>query len=99
MDTELTEKNMNNSTKPFRKAPLLCDHCVLCGKSLLVLLFISSSAFAQTWPAKSLRVVVPFTAASATDTVARIVAERLTQQFGQTLVVENRPGAGGTTSC
>ncbi len=87
---------MNNSTKPFRKAPLLCDHCVLCGKSLLVLLFISSSAFAQTWPAKSLRVVVPFTAASATDTVARIVAERLTQQFGQTLVVENRPGAGGT---
>jgi tripartite-type tricarboxylate transporter receptor subunit TctC len=87
---------MNNSTKPFRKAPLLCDHCVLCGKLLLVLLFISSSAFAQTWPAKSLRVVVPFTAASATDTVARIVAERLTQQFAQTLVVENRPGAGGT---
>ena len=53
-------------------------------------------AQAQTWPAKPLRVVVPFTAASATDTIARIVAERLAVQFGQTLVVENRPGAGGT---
>jgi len=41
-------------------------------------------------------VVVPFTAASATDIVARMVAERLSAQFGQTLVVENRPGAGGT---
>ena len=43
-----------------------------------------------------MRVVVPFTAASATDTVARMVAERLSAQFGQNLVVENRPGAGGT---
>ena len=43
-----------------------------------------------------MRVVVPFTAASATDTVARMVAERLSTQFGQNLVVENRPGAGGT---
>jgi tripartite-type tricarboxylate transporter receptor subunit TctC len=53
-------------------------------------------AQAQTWPSKPLRVVVPFTAASATDTIARIVAERLGSQLGQTLVVENRPGAGGT---
>lgn len=43
-----------------------------------------------------MRVVVPFTAASATDITARMVADRLTAQFGQTLVVENRPGAGGT---
>ncbi len=53
-------------------------------------------AQAQNWPTKPLRVVVPFTAASATDTIARIVAERLGAHFGQTLVVENRPGAGGT---
>jgi tripartite-type tricarboxylate transporter receptor subunit TctC len=57
---------------------------------------LQTNALAQAWPAKPLRVVVPFTAASATDTTARIVAERLGAQFGQTLVVENRPGAGGT---
>lgn len=55
-----------------------------------------ATAWAQTWPTKPMRVVVPFTAASATDITARMVAERLSTQFGQTLVVENRPGAGGT---
>jgi tripartite-type tricarboxylate transporter receptor subunit TctC len=59
-------------------------------------LLVCCPSWAQTWPAKPLRVVVPFTAGSATDAVARITAERLTQQLGQNLVVENRPGAGGT---
>jgi len=51
---------------------------------------------APNWPNKTLRVVVPFTPGSATDAVARIVTERLGTQLGQTIVVENRPGAGGT---
>jgi tripartite-type tricarboxylate transporter receptor subunit TctC len=51
---------------------------------------------APGWPYKTLRVVVPFTPGSATDAVARIVTERLGTQLGQTIVVENRPGAGGT---
>jgi len=42
------------------------------------------------------RVIVPFTPGSATDIMARTVAEKLTAQFGQTFLVENRPGAGGT---
>jgi tripartite-type tricarboxylate transporter receptor subunit TctC len=50
----------------------------------------------RTWPERPLRVVVPFTPGSATDAVARFVTERLATQFGQNLVVENRPGAGGT---
>ena len=66
----------------------LCALCVLCGYGL--------ESSAQSWPSKPLRVVVPFTAASATDTTARFVAERLSTQLGQTFVVENRPGAGGT---
>ena len=66
----------------------LCALCVLCGYGL--------EGSAQSWPSKPLRVVVPFTAASATDTTARFVAERLSTQLGQTFVVENRPGAGGT---
>src|SRR5688572_17644914 len=53
-------------------------------------------AAAQAWPTKSLRVVVPFTPGSGTDAVGRLVTERLTSQLGQTFIVENRPGAGGT---
>ena len=64
--------------------------------SLAAALAAAGAAHAQTWPTKSLRVVVPFTAASATDTIARIVVERLSSQLGQNFVVENRPGAGGT---
>jgi len=53
-------------------------------------------AFAQTWPAKSLRVVVPLTAGSATDVIPRIVFEQVSAQIGQSMVVENRTGGGGT---
>ena len=51
---------------------------------------------AQSWPAKPVRVIVPFTPGSGTDIMARIVTEKLTAQLGQTFVIENRPGAGGT---
>ena len=56
----------------------------------------ATDAGAQNWPAKPLRAVVPFAAGSSTDIVPRIVFERLSQQLGQTIVVENRTGAGGT---
>jgi len=51
---------------------------------------------AQTWPTKPLKVIVPFTPGSGTDIMARTVSERLSVQLGQPIVVENRPGAGGT---
>jgi tripartite-type tricarboxylate transporter receptor subunit TctC len=56
------------------------------------------SAVAQTegWPEAPVRLVVPFTAGSATDIMARTVGERLSDAFGQPVVVDNRPGAGGT---
>jgi tripartite-type tricarboxylate transporter receptor subunit TctC len=53
-------------------------------------------ALAETWPAKVIHVVVPVTAGSATDIMARAVADELAKQLGQTIVVENRTGAGGT---
>jgi len=55
-----------------------------------------ASALAQGWPTKPLRVIVPFTPGSATDIMARTVSEKLSSQLGQSVVVENRPGAGGT---
>lgn len=53
-------------------------------------------AGAQAWPTKAVRVIVPFTAGSATDIMARTVVQRMSDQLGQPFVVEDRPGAGGT---
>ena len=52
-------------------------------------------AYAQTWPAKSVRIVVGFTPGGVTDVAARILAQKLTELWGQTVVVDNRPGASG----
>jgi tripartite-type tricarboxylate transporter receptor subunit TctC len=54
------------------------------------------AAFAQSFPTKQIRIIVPFTPGSATDVMARIVGERLTAAWGQPVIVDNRPGAGGT---
>src|SRR5690349_16765739 len=52
-------------------------------------------AAAQDWPAKPVRIIVPFSAGALTDTLARVYAEKLTQRLGQPFIVENRPGSGG----
>ena len=50
---------------------------------------------AQAWPAKSIRLIVPYIPGSAPDVLARTLSERLGSALGQSLVIENRPGAGG----
>jgi tripartite-type tricarboxylate transporter receptor subunit TctC len=50
----------------------------------------------EAFPGKPIHIIVPFTAGSATDIVARVLGERLSPAFGQPVIVENRPGAGGT---
>jgi tripartite-type tricarboxylate transporter receptor subunit TctC len=68
--------------------------------SLLVaalgLAFAATEVEAQTWPTKPLRAVVPVAAGSSTDIIPRVVFDQLSSQLGQTVVVENRTGAGGT---
>jgi tripartite-type tricarboxylate transporter receptor subunit TctC len=68
----------------------------LCGGITLLLAALTAPAFAQAWPTKPIRVVVPLTAGSATDVMARIVFDEVSKQVGQTIVIENRPGAGNS---
>jgi tripartite-type tricarboxylate transporter receptor subunit TctC len=56
---------------------------------------VLSRALGAGWPAKPVRVVVPFTPGGSTDITARLVSNRLQEVWGQSVVVENKPGAGG----
>src|SRR6185295_17035451 len=62
----------------------------------LAALLLTGMACAQTYPAKPIKIIVPFTPGSATDVMGRIVGERLNAAWGQPVIVDNRPGAGGS---
>jgi tripartite-type tricarboxylate transporter receptor subunit TctC len=76
-------------TRPFT-TKLLTTMCVLCGLSFAM------AAHADSWPSRLIRATIPFGAGSATDVVPRVVFDHLSAELGQPIVVENRPGAGGT---
>jgi len=72
-------------------------------RRLLALLFlgvavVSPPAFAQSWPDKPVRILVPAPAGSSLDVLARAIGEKLKDKFGQPVVVDNKPAAGGTVA-
>ena len=66
-----------------------------CCALALAFALVPGAAFAQAYPSKSLRWVVPFPPGGAMDVIARTLAERMSVSMGQAVVMENRPGAGG----
>ena len=68
------------------------------GLGLATLMALTAEAPAQSYPTEQVRIVVPFGAGSVTDTLARILAEKLGTSWKQNVIVENRPGLPGTTA-
>src|SRR5579862_7234029 len=87
----LNTKNCHSGAGKERREKI-CDHS--CGYARPVCLAMAPSA-AQDWPAKPIRLIVPYPAGGGTDVVARMVADRLSKLLNQPIFVENRGGANG----
>lgn len=77
--------------KPSIPSTLTRRDCLLVGAALA----LPALARAQAWPARPLRLIVPFPPGGLIDNMARLVGPRLAQELGQPVVIDNKPGAGG----
>lgn len=83
-----------HTAQPARRRLAAALACLVLGGTTGAVLAQSQ---AVPWPNKPVRLVVPFPAGAAPDVIARLLAERLTAAWGQTVIVDNKPGAGGIT--
>jgi tripartite-type tricarboxylate transporter receptor subunit TctC len=65
--------------------------CIACA----ALLSVATLASAQNWPARAVRIVIPFTPGGGSDTTARILGQKVAENTGQSFIADNKPGAGG----
>lgn len=80
---------MTRSTRSLSRLPSLAHAAVACSLALG-----GSLAFADTYPSRPVQLVIPFPPGGATDVIGRLVAKKLGDKLGQTVVIDNRPGAG-----
>jgi tripartite-type tricarboxylate transporter receptor subunit TctC len=99
-----SEKMHNPFTRVGAGAMMVQNHiredivrAVIRSLAWLAVLALAGPAFAQNYPSKPVRIVVPFAAGGPTDVIARIVAAKLTESLKHQVYVENLPGAGGNT--
>ncbi|HEX3171631.1 MAG TPA: tripartite tricarboxylate transporter substrate binding protein, partial [Burkholderiales bacterium] len=71
------------------------NHAILCTVFGVTVFLLTAWVHAQTYPVKSIRLIAPFSPGASTDVVGRLLAAKLTESWGQTVIVENRAGAGG----
>src|SRR5262245_38314291 len=71
---------------------------VVVALALAALVLHTGGALAQSYPSKPIRIIVPFVAGGAVDALARMVGAKVSEQLGQPVIVENRPGAGGNVA-
>ncbi len=62
--------------------------------TLMLSVACAPAAFAQAWPSKPIRIIIPYAAGGGIDVLSRAIGEKLSQRFGQSVVIDNRPGAG-----
>ena len=77
-----------------RLSPVKAFKLVVLGAAMYLSL-AANLTFAQAYPSKPIKMIVPFPAGGTTDIVARIVAQRMSESMGQPVLVDNRGGAGG----
>jgi tripartite-type tricarboxylate transporter receptor subunit TctC len=75
--------------------PLHRRHVLRLAAATAALPFVSRPSFAQAYPSRPVRVIVPFSPGGQTDTVARLIAQKLSERMGQSFYIENAAGAGG----
>ena len=87
---------IKNNRREHRQESGLDTVNLMCTLLLGTLLFAASPAHAQAYPSKAIRWVVPFPTSGATDILTRTIAHKLSEALGQPVVIDNKPGAGGS---